>query len=256
MYFQCYRISIGLILLPSFLCSASPLAVIPVRSVVKRSYAFECGNDTIPYGAGQYEGFSSLTELCKGYPFGLGFFCHENGEKGVRAPLSIISRYVSQYAPEIIRNGCMKCGCFNGEPETPDVAEPDLVVPCTPDAEGAQAAPQANAQAPGTCQAPNEPAFWRTAGDPQAGSYPVNCAVNHGKPLIDDCDFARQIQEDRLLEIMGAAAHTIYYAEFMTVGAPRMHPQISSGASTFPITTPFTDIYGQYWANHYLGADV
>lgn len=160
--------------------------------------------------------------------------------------MSILARYVAGNDPEIIEHGCNKCKCSNVAPETPERIEPSLTVSCNLDAEGEQAAPQGNDPATGSCQAADEPNFWRTAGDPQAGANPVNCAPDHGKPLIDDCEFARQIQEDHIMGIMSETANNPQYVEFMTPGAPRMHQYISNGVPTFPMDSPLTHTYGQY----------
>ncbi|KAI9716520.1 MAG: hypothetical protein M1812_005251 [Candelaria pacifica] len=129
MYFLSNSIPIGLILFQVLLASASPLTQPLVGSLAKRNYVLQCDNDTIPYGGGDFEGFTSLTDLCIGYPYGAGFTCSETGERGLRAPLSIIARYISEYAPEIIRNGCSECLCFNIAPETPELNVPALASP-------------------------------------------------------------------------------------------------------------------------------
>ena len=74
----------------------------------------EC-NDEVPIPV-EANIVGSLSNICKGYPHGLGLYCDVNGQKRQRTPHSLLSRHHGHRLSDPCMNNCF---CHNLAPEAP-----------------------------------------------------------------------------------------------------------------------------------------
>ena len=172
-----------------------------------------------------------MSDLCKGYPHGLGLYCDVNGHRDQRGPISLLAR---TYGNDLVHVCLNNCGCQNLAPEEPvrlhEVANAQLQE-CSMSSDisnnvkgvgGADMQPQTGDQPSSSSTCPRV--------GTSNGAYSDACECNdywYGRPNNQDCHEAMLRLPDQ-----GTTSHKL--REFLAIG---VRPQ-QIGVEDPPIRTP------------------
>ena len=171
-----------------------------------------------------------MSDLCTGYPHGLGLYCDANGDRLQRTPLSLVSR---TYGNDMVHVCLNHCNCADIAPDAPTVVE-------ALNAQFDQCATSSEME--GSASALNdEPATCSRSGT-ASSAYADACNCDEywfGRPNNQDC-------REAMLRLPDYGTTTPKLREFLPIGAHAYH----IGAASPPVRTPMINTHGAWPLQH------